>query len=379
MPRFIHCLIYLALFASPALAVRVPAFFKAVPEATPAMDTTPPTIVVSSPDRRLQTLRAAELTIAGKATDESGIARVTVNGAEAALDRNGNFSAKILLKVGENIITVTATDINRNQSSEQLTIERAAVFVALPDSSPDLPVIGQGRYHALLIAVENYTVPGVSRLDFPLKDAQDLKQTLVATYTFDPMDVTILANPDRQTILKTLHDLKDRLTPQDSLLIFYAGHGIWLDDMQQGYWLPRDAAGSGNTANWISNSDIRDHIKAIKARHILLVTDACFSGGLFKVRGLSPQKTIAIEKMYELASRKAITSGAMKTVPDKSVFAKFLVKRLQENREPYLDAQKLFVSFKEAVINNSSTGQTPIYGAITEAGDEGGDFIFVRR
>jgi hypothetical protein len=43
-----------------------------------------------------------------------------------------------------------------------------------------------------------------------------------------------------------------------------------------------------------------------------------------------------------------------------------------------MDRQKLFTSLREAVINNSPTHQTPLYGAISETGDEGGDFIFVR-
>ena len=93
---------------------------------------------------------------------------------------------------------------------------------------------------------------------------------------------------------------------------------------------------------------------------------------------ISKQKA-SVEKIYELPSRRAMTSGAMKTVPDQSVFLKYLVKKLKDNNEPYLDAQKLFASLREVVIDNSPSHQTPLYGAISEAGDEGGDFIFVKR
>jgi hypothetical protein len=152
-----------------------------------------------------------------------------------------------------------------------------------------------------------------------------------------------------------------------------------MDDMRQGFWLPRDAAGLNDPSDWIPNSNIRDYIKAIKARHVLLVADACFSGGMFKVREVLQKQQVSIEKIYELPSRKAITSGSMKTVPDRSVFLEYLVKRLKDNDDLYMDTQKLFTSLREAVINNSPTHQTPLYGAISEAGDEGGDFIFVRR
>ena len=110
-----------------------------------------------------------------------------------------------------------------------------------------------------------------------------------------------------------------------------------------------------------------------------MISDACFSGSIFKTREAFAAPRASVVKIYELPSRRAMTSGSLTTVPDRSVFVEYLVKRLQENREPYLDSQTLFVSMREAVINNSPTGQTPLYGAITEAGDEGGDFIFVKR
>ena len=88
---------------------------------------------------------------------------------------------------------------------------------------------------------------------------------------------------------------------------------------------------------------------------------------------------MSIQKIYEMPSRKALTSGALLTVPDKSVFVEYLVKRLKNNQEKYLYSEKLYVNMKDAVINNSPTNQTPQFGVIGSAGDEGGDFVFVRR
>jgi len=42
-----------------------------------------------------------------------------------------------------------------------------------------------------------------------------------------------------------------------------------------------------------------------------------------------------------------------------------------------LDAENLYINFKQAVINNGPT--VPQFGVIYDAGDEGGDFIFVRK
>ena len=90
-------------------------------------------------------------------------------------------------------------------------------------------------------------------------------------------------------------------------------------------------------AGQIPNSDLRDRIRALKARHILVISDACFSGSLFAERAVTPD--LAIEELSRLSSRTAMTSGALTTVPDRSVFVKYLLQKLSENAEEYLLAQ----------------------------------------
>jgi hypothetical protein len=356
----------------------------APPVSTAQVKKTPPKITIISPDvtRSVQVVaRQSRITVAGVAESKIGITEVTVNGLQAELDESGNFSAEVPLKVGRNTIVVAAVDLLKNKTVNRFTLHRGSGKVAHVGkeevaSEPGLPA---AKYHALFIAVEDYETEDIGKLDYAISDARRLRDVLVSNYTFEKENTILLENPDRKTIFKTLQGLRSKLTDQDNLLIFYAGHGYWLDDMKQGFWLPRDASGINDPSDWIPNSRIRDYIKAIRAKHILLIADACFSGGMFKVRDAFPVRQVSIEKIYELPSRKAMTSGSMKTVPDRSVFLEFLAKRLRENNETYLDAQKLFTSLREAVINNSPIHQTPLYGAIGETGDEGGDFIFVKR
>jgi carboxyl-terminal processing protease len=354
-----------------AVAVAAPAAGK------PSADTTPPVITLATPElgRNLRVEeRGSALRVAGQASDSSGIAEVRINDLAAALDESGRFSGEVLLRVGDNAVTVTALDTRGNQATRRFTVKRSA-----PVAAPAASRLGAGRYYALLIAVQDYANPEINPLEHPIGDASRLRDLLASQYTFDPANILFLRNPSRKEISKAFNDLRGRLTEEDSLLVFYAGHGIWMEDMKEGYWLPRDASGGNDPTDWVPNSTIRNYIRALKARHVLLVADACFAGGIFKVRDAFAGPKASIEKIYEMPSRKAITSGSLKTVPDRSVFVEYLTKRLKDNREKYLDAQKLFVSFKEAVINNSPNNQTPLYGAINEAGDEGGDFVFVRR
>jgi len=238
--------------------------------------------------------------------------------------------------------------------------------------------INRGKYYALIIGIQDYLDPDINDLDQPVKDAQALYDVLTKFYTFKKENVILLNNPRRQQITKALDDLVDRVTSDDNLLIFYAGHGHWDDKLKQGFWLPVDAS-SKNRGTWFSNADLKTYIGGINARHTLLITDACFGGSIFKTREAFTDATADIQELYRYPSRKAMTSGALNAVPDKSVFIEYLIKRLQNNDKKFISAEQLFYSFKTAVINNSANNQIPQFGEIRETGDEGGDFIFVRN
>jgi len=381
MPRSIFFIVLTLLLPGIASAARTSTRISGAPaQSASAIDTTPPAITITSPQvtRGVNLVsKETSLPVTGKATDASGVSSVTVNGQPSALDENGNFSAELLLKPGENQITVSATDIYRNSATQKFVVSRQAAQVAA--TKPALqPLLTTGSYHALIIGVKDYTDSSIRPLDHPLADAQKIYDTLIRSYTFEPDNVTFLKNPDRDRIVETLDALAGRISENDNLLIFYAGHGFWDERLQQGYWLPADAR-KDLRSKWLSNSTIREYIQGIKSKHTLLVADACFSGGIFKTRSAFDGQSRAIQELLKLPSRKAMTSGNMKEVPDRSVFVEYLLKRLKENPERYVSSEQLFSSFRQAVINNSPNAQIPLYGEIRETGDEGGDFVFEKR
>ena len=115
----------------------------------------------------------------------------------------------------------------------------------------------------------------------------------------------------------------------------------------------------------------------IHAKHTLLISDACFGGSIFKSRGVMGNLIQKIGEMYRYPSRRAMTSGNLSLVPDKSFFADYLIKRLNDNTDTFLPSQTLFYRIYEPVTNNSPA--TPQFGVVQETGDEGGDFIFIRK
>jgi ankyrin repeat protein len=238
-----------------------------------------------------------------------------------------------------------------------------------------------GRYHALVIGNNAYT--DMSPLKTAVNDATAVAELLQTLYGFT---VTLLTNTTRDEIITALDQLRATLTEQDNLLIYYAGHGVLDTSEERGYWLPINAK-QDSRIQWISNTTITDALKAMAAKHILVVADSCYSGTL--IRGIDvvhppsgSERDTYVARIAQKRSRTVLTSGGLEPVSDSgggkehSVFAKAFLTALQENRD-VLDGQQLFNLVRRPVILNAA--QTPEYTDIRYAGHEGGDFLFVRQ
>ena len=90
-----------------------------------------------------------------------------------------------------------------------------------------------------------------------------------------------------------------------------------------------------------------------------------------------------IGQVSKLKARQAIISGGNEPVMDSgisgkhSIFAHYLVDRLKQNQDRYLTVSSLFERIKVPITNSSQ--QTPQCRPIHNTGDEGGEFVFVKR
>lgn len=238
------------------------------------------------------------------------------------------------------------------------------------------------KYRALIIGVSDYkhASPGLKNLQEPVNDAQKLYDVLTSHYTFDPRDIIFLKNPTRNQIVDSLEALSHKVKPDENLLVFYAGHGIFDAKLDIGYWIASDGV-EGRKSTFLSNSELRNYLKGITSKHTLLISDACFAGGIFAAgrSSFDANEMGKFNDYYKVKTRKALTSGNLQEVPDKSIFMEYLLKELSENVKPFIAATSLYAKVYGLVENN--TRVLPQYGAIQDAGDEGvgGSFIFIRK
>ena len=236
-----------------------------------------------------------------------------------------------------------------------------------------------GDYWALLVGIDDYQ--NAPKLETAVKDVTGIRDVLVTRYGFSLEKITMLINgrATRTNIEHQLYNFSQLVKPEDSILIYYAGHGQYDEEGRLGWWVPVEGEPK-NPGTFITNASIRDYIEGMKARHVYLVADSCFSGTLFgKSRGLPPINDQFFAKLYSKRSRWGLTSGGTEPVADQgrgghSIFAYHFITLLKENLDPYLIPSAIYDRIAPSIANNAD--QTPRSEPLKGAGDEGGQFIF---
>jgi len=326
-----------------------------------------------------------ETLVAGKVEDASGISEVTINGKKAMLDANGDFSIFLPLKPGRNEILIVAKNVNDKMSQKRFWLEATREGGA--DSGPlKTTAVFSGdsvKYHALIIGNNNYEY--LPQLQTAINDAKEIDRLLREQYGFT---TTVLLDAGRSQIMNGFNEVREQLGPDDSLLIYYAGHGEFDKSVGKAYWLPTNAKPDNDT-NWIIVDNITSNIKRMSSRHILVVADSCYSGTLTRSAitklNTADEKTRYLEKMRKRASRTLMASGGNEPVADSdgeegshSVFAQAFIDALRDPGFQTFTAEQLFYSsIKESVAGNAE--QVPEYNIIKNSGHKGGDFVFVRK
>lgn len=246
----------------------------------------------------------------------------------------------------------------------------------------DVRLPGNGKYYAIVIGINNYPPP-LRQLVTAVNDATAVAAILTKNYGFH---VNLLLNQDatRVNILNAINRFRDLLNENDSLLIYYAGHGYSDHAADKAYWLPFDAD-SIYSSNRIIADELTTDIRVQNARHVLIISDSCYSGGLARDVDSPTQsagRAVFLNRMLKSRSRTLMASGGDEPVSDSgtdghSVFAYALLRALAQSSQSVFTASDLFYgSIRQQVAGKSD--QLPQYSIIRNSSHDEGDFVFVK-
>jgi hypothetical protein len=343
---------------------------KKVIDARNDADKTPPVIALITPKvTRGQgveaDVKANLIYVSGTASDPSGIASVSINGQNLeGIRPDGFFQAKINGDVSD--IAIQATDKKNNVASQTFHIASKTEEKITPADIQ--PLSDNERFHAIFIANSNYGGGKWPALNTTVGEARNIRKLLIDKYGFNSENVDTLFNKERKDVLEAVKAKMDKLTDNDNLILFYGGHGYFVESTNMAYWVPLNAE---TEFDYISNTDITNLMKSCQARHILIMADACFSGAMRG--GLdAPSKY-----EYKFKSRQLLTSGGSEPVPGKSAYVQMILETLNTNQDKYVSARELYTRIAKGIMDQTRT--EPTLRDMNVEGSQGGQFYFRRN
>ena len=227
----------------------------------------------------------------------------------------------------------------------------------------------------LAIAINDYDDKELNKVQNCKRDVKTLIQHLTTKYDFEDVEfIYEKKDTTRRSLIRTFQNFFINRLEDENVLLIYAGHGEYNPNLQTGYWQPSDAE-KDDSSTWISLPELLTFIRASKAFHIGIISDACFSGSIFE----PISRGGGIDAYATRKSRLCLTSGGKEKVSDgqkddMSPFAKVLVDQLLNNQLEELPFSLL--ASNTLLASSKLKRQTPMFGALESVGHEGGSFIF---
>ena len=162
-------------------------------------------------------------------------------------------------------------------------ITAMTIAIATLAAKTSVAVESAGNQWALLIGVEQYE--NVVPLQFTVNDVRQLRGTLDSYGGYQMRHILELTDEgETQDTRPCAQTLKERLpkwlsSPRkdDSMLVFFSGHGFQADDGKM-YLAPLDFNKTQPAKTGLSVDWLRDELKKCKAKFKLLVIDSCHAG-----------------------------------------------------------------------------------------------------
>lgn len=235
------------------------------------------------------------------------------------------------------------------------------------------------KNNLLAIGIDKYRNNKISQLNNCVNDITNTIDVLTSKYEFHHDDVKVLLNEEatQDSIIYSLEDFVARQNSGENLIILFSGHGDFDKILDLGYFVPHDAE-LYKKNSYIPNSTILNYIKAFDYRHTVIISDSCFSGSIFSTQRKTHDSK---EKLFEIPSKWALTSGRLEPVDDgvagaNSPFASSLITSLQSSDDNIGILELTNKIIREVADSNA---QIPRGAPLQLYGDKGGEFFFKIR
>jgi formylglycine-generating enzyme required for sulfatase activity len=245
-----------------------------------------------------------------------------------------------------------------------------------PATVPQNEEFIQGDFWALIVGINEYpNLPPQRQLKAARPGAEAVARSL-RQYGFERDRISQLydANATRGDILGHIRGpLRRDAGPNDSILIYFAGHCQVDPQTRDVGWLPSDAV-ENDATSFILLKDLQLLLAQIPARHLFLVVDSCVGDGLIGASKITGDPTV--REVYQKKSRWVLGGGVSAPQGESGKIGEFtqaFVSSLSENQLAYLTPLHLDQEMTKRL--PPAANRTLRSGPMLGVGDDDGQFV----
>ena len=230
----------------------------------------------------------------------------------------------------------SVNNTNSRPQSSSIVTSRSDIDINIPNN----PETNKKTF-ALIFANEEYQRE--SRVDFALNDGRTFRTYCRQVLGLPEKNIHYVENATLNTFIFELDWVKnvcDAFNGTADVIIYYAGHGIPDETNGKAYLLPSDGSGK-NTRTCLSLDDFYKTVGTMKARHITIFLDACFSGAQRNGAMQTAARGVAIKAKPGMVSQGNMIVFSAATGDETAysykekghgLFTYFLLKKLKESK-----------------------------------------------
>ncbi len=235
----------------------------------------------------------------------------------------------------------TTSSMNNSNNTKVISIGESDVDTNIPITA------NNNEYtYALIIGNEDYTkyqtsLSSESNVDFAIRDAEVFAKYAEKTLGIPKENITVLKDAissQMQREIEKISKITKYHNGEGNIIFYYAGHGFPDEVSKESYLMPVDVGGS-DVKYGIKLSDLYQELTMYPSQKVLVILDACFSGGgrnqgLLAARGvkIKPKENVVSGNLVVFSS----STGEQSSLPYKNkqhgMFTYFLLKKLKESK-----------------------------------------------
>lgn len=245
-----------------------------------------------------------------------------------------NNSFPDMVRTSQDLFVITMKQTNKSED-----LLSSAIVSDIDENVPENPMVSIPTF-AVIIGCENYK--DVANVPYAIHDGETFGKYCEKTLGIPKNNIKLIKDATLNNIKRQLNWIQQIINVYEgevNIVVYYAGHGIPDEKNKSAYLLPVDGIGNDVSTGY-SLDNLYSQLSDSRAKSVIILLDACFSGATREGGMLSSARSVAIKAKPNVPKGNMIVFSAAQgdetaypyNEKGHGMFSYYLMKKLQNTK-----------------------------------------------